>query len=298
MIVADIRQDMARICTELERVLGPSEHQGYLHYIASIKPVLLNPENPESKILHHVLPQALFPKFRDLFKHPWNGVYLTKSQHQMAHASLLMDYPGRAQLSDALKIVWRTKSDSPNENQMKKIIKLARVVDGRATMSSSSIARKVGVNHGPVRNALKSNGIKPMGREAQHISAKKQERIIRLAKVVDGKATVDMSSIMRKVSSSYYPTLDIFRKNGIKPMTLGEAQQIPAKKQQEIIRLAKVVNGKATMYALHIARKAGVSRVAVSSTLKRVGIKPMNQSEAGRLRSNVWKATNKREVIA
>ena len=42
---------------------------------------------------HHILPKALFPQFKDLSRHPLNGIYLPKKHHKIAHLLLAKAYP-------------------------------------------------------------------------------------------------------------------------------------------------------------------------------------------------------------
>lgn len=37
---------------------------------------------------HHVLPESLFPEYKNLIKHPWNGVLLTAKEHFICHLLL------------------------------------------------------------------------------------------------------------------------------------------------------------------------------------------------------------------
>lgn len=43
--------------------------------------------------LHHICPKALFPKIKNLRKYSWNGVYLTRRQHFIAHLILAKALP-------------------------------------------------------------------------------------------------------------------------------------------------------------------------------------------------------------
>lgn len=38
--------------------------------------------------LHHILPESMFPEYKDLRKHKWNGVYLTYREHFVCHLLL------------------------------------------------------------------------------------------------------------------------------------------------------------------------------------------------------------------
>lgn len=46
--------------------------------------------------LHHICPKSLdcFPQYKNIKKHPWNGVYLTYRQHLIAHWMLSKAYGG------------------------------------------------------------------------------------------------------------------------------------------------------------------------------------------------------------
>ena len=35
--------------------------------------------------LHHVLPKSMFPEYKNLREHSWNGVYLTAREHFICH---------------------------------------------------------------------------------------------------------------------------------------------------------------------------------------------------------------------
>jgi hypothetical protein len=283
MKIINTGEDMARIRVELERVLGPSKHGVYLDYIANMKEVL---PSPERSIEHHVLPEALFPKFKNLHAHPWNGLYLTQAQHQTGHVFLLADYPSNLRLSDALKMVWHTTNLSLSMEKVNKIIKHAKAIGGKATVNSMKIARKLGVSNTTVRKVLIANGIKTMSiGEALQIPAKEQEIIIRLAKVVNGNATAQAKDISRIVGVSDGTVRNLLIRNGIKPMNKGGAQLLPQKIQKRIIRLAKVVDGKATVSAHSIASqmgKVGSNGSSVTATLRRNGIKSMTRSEASK----------------
>lgn len=37
---------------------------------------------------HHILPQSIWPEYKNLSDHPWNGVYLTYKNHYLAHSML------------------------------------------------------------------------------------------------------------------------------------------------------------------------------------------------------------------
>jgi hypothetical protein len=59
----------------------------------------INRKLAEISHMHHILPKAkdMFPEFKDLKKHPWNGIKLTPREHFIAHWMLAKIFPKTSQ---------------------------------------------------------------------------------------------------------------------------------------------------------------------------------------------------------
>jgi len=59
----------------LKRIKLPRKHPDFIYYEQ-----------------HHILPQSIFPKFKDLKYHKWNGILLTPKEHFICHMLLLKHF--------------------------------------------------------------------------------------------------------------------------------------------------------------------------------------------------------------
>lgn len=112
---------------------------GYIHFIAQCKNENANMELTY-KEHHHVLPRKLFPQYKDLQEHPWNGIYLTIKQHIWAHWYLMKAYDG-AMIFAFRQMSNRGKSALSKE-ELNEIIPLLEEAKIKAVLLHSAIMKE------------------------------------------------------------------------------------------------------------------------------------------------------------
>jgi hypothetical protein len=67
----------------------------YIKFIESRKTIHI----PHTTHLHHILPKAkdMFPQYKNLKEHTWNGIHLNPREHFIAHWMLSKAFPGSSQ---------------------------------------------------------------------------------------------------------------------------------------------------------------------------------------------------------
>lgn len=77
---------MKNLAEELKTIDHNIHHLNrYVRYITHHKN---NPTKEEYTELHHICPSSMFPDYKNLNEHEWNGVYLSRRQHILAHIML------------------------------------------------------------------------------------------------------------------------------------------------------------------------------------------------------------------
>lgn len=107
-------------------------------------------------------------------------------------------------------------------------------------------------------------------------------RIIKLLKVKNGKATVTATAAAKAEGSNLHSSTvaRIARRADIKVLGAAEWSKVSGKLEQTVLRKLKIRNNKATVPAANVGKQVGLSECTISRVAKRNGIKTLSLSEA------------------
>lgn len=128
------------------------------HFLSRYVKFVLSRANAKIKYqthFHHILPKAkdLFPEYKDLKLHPWNGVHLTIREHYIAHRLLHLAFPGSSQtlafynMSNILKINNSKAYYFAKETHIASLKKLHASPERNAKISKALTGKKKSKEH-------------------------------------------------------------------------------------------------------------------------------------------------------